>query len=60
MIQTHNAKKTSLTQLFENVYRKNNISREHYHGGKFNGVICIRIMEKASSLLEYSGVQESY
>jgi hypothetical protein len=51
MIQTHNAKKTSLTQLFENVYRKNGITREHYHGGKFNGVNCIRIMEKASSLL---------
>ena len=24
--------------------RQNNISREHYHGGKFNGVNCIKIM----------------
>jgi hypothetical protein len=51
MIQTHNAKKTSLTQQFEAVYRKNGITREHYHGGKFNGVNCIRIMEQSAPLL---------
>jgi hypothetical protein len=50
-MQCHNAKKSSLNQQFESVYRRNGIKREHYHGGKFNGVNCIRIMAKAKELL---------
>ena len=49
-VQRHNAKKASMHQKFENVFRKNGIKREHYHGGKFKGVNCIRIMEKCNSL----------
>jgi hypothetical protein len=51
MIQQHNAKKTSLNQQFEVVYRKNGVKREHYHGGKFNGVNCIRIMTAAKDIM---------
>jgi hypothetical protein len=47
-VQRHNAKKTSLNQKFEIVYRNNGVKREHYHGGKFNGVNCIRIMDACS------------
>jgi hypothetical protein len=47
----HNAKKTSINQLFEGVYRANGVKREHYHGGKFNGVNCIRIMGNAKSII---------
>jgi hypothetical protein len=48
---THNAKKTSLNQRFETIYRANNVKREHYHGGKFNGVNCIRIMSNSTSIV---------
>lgn len=50
MIQRHNAKKSSLAQQFESIFSSNGVKREHYHGGKFNGVNCIRIMEKAREL----------
>jgi hypothetical protein len=50
-MQRHNAKKNSLNQKFEDVYRLNGIKREHYHGGKFNGVNCIRIIARAKELL---------
>jgi hypothetical protein len=50
LIHKHNAKKTSLIQKFELIFRANGIKREHYHGGKFNGVNCIRIMENADCL----------
>ena len=49
-MQTHNAKKSSLNQKFENVFRKNGVKREHYHGGKFNGVNCIRVMDKCKPI----------
>jgi hypothetical protein len=49
-LQKHNAKKASLNQKFETVYRQNGVKREHYHGGKFNGVNCIRIMEKCKDI----------
>ena len=49
-VQIHNAKKTSLCQKFESIFSGNGIKREHYHGGKFNGVNCIRIMEKSATL----------
>jgi hypothetical protein len=50
LVQRHNAKKSSLNQKFESVFRKNGVKREHYHGGKFNGVNCIRIMDKCNAL----------
>jgi hypothetical protein len=50
-VQCHNAKKTSLNQQFEIVYRNNGVKREHYHGGKFNGVNCIRIMSMSKEIL---------
>jgi hypothetical protein len=50
-VQQHNAKKTSLNQQFESTFRNNGVKREHYHGGKFNGVNCIRIMEKSRELV---------
>jgi hypothetical protein len=50
-MQRHNAKKISLNQKFEHVFRHNGVKREHYHGGKFNGVNCIRIMAQAKELL---------
>ena len=50
MIAKHNAKIASVTQRFEDVYRSLGIKREHYHGGKFNGVNSIRIMSKAEEL----------
>ena len=50
MIQRHNAKLNSLQQRFEDIFRRRNIRREYYHGGKFNGVACRSIMERASSI----------
>jgi hypothetical protein len=50
-VQRHNAKKSSLNQQFEVIFRRNGVKREHYHGGKFNGVNCIRVMEKSQDLL---------
>lgn len=51
LVQRHNARKHSLNQQFEEVYRNNGIKRESYHGGKFNGVHCIRIMERADEIV---------
>lgn len=50
-VQRHNAKKTSLNQQFEFVYRSNGVKREHYHGGKFNGVNCIRLMGNSKAIV---------
>jgi hypothetical protein len=50
-VQCHNAKKTSLNQQFETIYRKNGVKQEHYHGGKFNGVNCICIMSYSKEIL---------
>jgi hypothetical protein len=50
LVQRHNAKKDSLNQQFEVIFRRNGIKREVFHGGKFNGVNCIRVMEKSKAL----------
>ena len=50
MIKLHNARLGSLNQRCEEIYRQLNILREHYHGGKFNGVNCIRIMDQSKLL----------
>ena len=49
-MQRHNARSGSLAQRFEVVFRCCNIKKEHYHGGKYNGVNCIRIMERSEEL----------
>ncbi|CAB9531839.1 unknown protein [Seminavis robusta] len=60
LIQRHNAKKASLTQQFESIFSNKGIKREHYHGGKFNGVNCIRIMEKSQELFLGSDNEEGF
>jgi len=52
MVKRHNAKVISLQQDYDTICRSHNIKKEHYHGGKCNGVNCIRIMEKAQELFE--------
>jgi len=47
MIKRHNSRLFSLSQAFDTIFRSNKIKKEHYHGGKYNGVNCIKIMEKA-------------
>jgi hypothetical protein len=51
MIEKHNAKKASITQQIEAIYKQHGINRKSYHGGKFNGVMCIRVMELAEELV---------
>lgn len=50
MVKRHNTRLFSLSQAFDVIFRSHNIRKEHYHGGKCNGVNCIRIMEKAKEL----------
>ena len=50
MVKRHNSRLFSLSQCFDVTFRLHNVKKEHYHGGKHNGVNCIRIMEKAEQL----------
>jgi len=50
MAKRHRARLFSLSQVFDNIFHENGIKKEHYHGGKYNGVNCIRIMDKAETL----------
>jgi hypothetical protein len=50
MRRSHNAGKDSLVQQFERIYSQRNIDRESYHGGSFNGMQCIKLMENAHDL----------
>jgi len=50
MVKRHNARLHSLSQTYDTIFRSHNIRKEHYHGGKCNGVNCIRIMEKSEEL----------
>jgi len=50
MAKRHCAKLQSLSQDFDVTFRANNINKEHCHGGKCNGVNCIRIVDKAQAL----------
>ena len=52
MVKRHNARLVSLSQSYDTMFRSHQIKKEHYHGGKYNGVNCIRIMEKADVLFE--------
>ena len=37
---------------FEHILRTLDIKREHYHGGKFNGVMCARIAKSAKEIMD--------
>ena len=50
MTKRHSARLFSLSQKFDTVFRSHGIKKEHYHGGKHNGVNCIRIMERSEQL----------
>jgi len=50
MVKRHNSRLCSLSQSFDATFRANGIKKEHFHGGKCNGVNCIRIMDKADEL----------
>ena len=41
MTKRHNARIFSLSQDFDTIFRTNGVKKEHYHGGKCNGVNCI-------------------
>jgi len=49
-IKQHNARLYSLSQEIDVIFRSHKIKKEHYHDGKYNGVNCIRIMDKAQQL----------
>jgi hypothetical protein len=55
MISSHCRQADSFTSKLEATYRLLGISREYYHGGKFNGVNCIRIMNKTDDIFDNAG-----
>jgi hypothetical protein len=55
MISSHCRQADSFTSKLEATYRLLGISREYCHGGKFNGVNCIRIMNKTDDILDNVG-----
>jgi len=52
MVKRHNSRLFSLSQSFDVIFRSHNIKKEHHHGGKCNGVNCMRIMEKSQELFQ--------
>jgi len=46
----HNTRFCSLSQTHDTTFQSHKITKEHCHGGKHNGVNCIKIMEKAEEL----------
>jgi hypothetical protein len=52
MIRSYSRQEGSFTSRLEATYRFLGISREYYHGGKFNGVNCIRIMDRSKELFD--------
>jgi hypothetical protein len=55
MISSHCRQADSFTSKLEATYRLLGISREYYHGGKFNGVNCIQIMDKSDDIFYNAG-----
>jgi len=47
MVKKHNARVYSCSQEFDVIFRSHKVKKEHCHGGKYNGVNCIPIMENA-------------
>jgi hypothetical protein len=52
MLKNRNNQPHSFKQRMEQVYRKHKIVRKNYHGGKFDGVMCQKIMEEAKALID--------
>jgi len=50
MVKRHNSRMYSLSQTYDVIFRSHKIKKEHYHGGKCNGMMCIKIMDKADAL----------
>jgi len=46
----HNARLHSLSQAFDTIFCSHKITKEHCHGGKHNGVNCVKMMSKAEVL----------
>jgi hypothetical protein len=53
MIRSYSRTAGSFTSRLEATYRALGISREYYHGGKFNGVNCIRIMDQSTNIFKH-------
>jgi chromosome segregation ATPase len=51
-LKNRNNQPHSFKQRMEQVHRKLKILCENYHGGKFNAVMCQKIMEEAKALIE--------
>jgi hypothetical protein len=49
MIKVHKRSSDSFHNQLEETCRKLNIIRECYHGGKYNGVMCIKIMNNSGT-----------
>ena len=52
MIKVHKRNPDSFHNDLEETCRKLNIVRECYHGGKYNGVNCIKIMNNSDKIIE--------
>ena len=52
MIKVHKRTSNSFHNQLEETCRKLNIIRECYHGGKYNGVMCIKIMNNSDNIIE--------
>jgi hypothetical protein len=55
LTKKRNGRPRSLKSRMEAIYHLWKITREHYHGGKFDGVNCIRIMEKSEEIFGPGG-----
>ena len=40
----------SFYSKMEKIFQKNEIGRQYYHGGKYNGIACSRLMQKAKEV----------
>ena len=49
-----------MKQDFESVFKKNGVSREHCHGGEFNGVNCIGIVGGADDTFNGAEGKEGF
>jgi hypothetical protein len=54
MIRSHSRRAGSFTSRLEATCRALGISHEHCHGGEFNGVNCIRIMDQSTNVFNHA------
>jgi hypothetical protein len=52
MIKVHKRNPDSFHNDLEEICQKLNIVRECYHGGKYNSVNCIKIMNNSDKIIE--------